>query len=284
VRSLSDTIRDMTNAQRSRSRSQGGRALDDSALDDDSLKQAAPASVARSRVRAGADDEEEDSESELADAEPKHSTAAGVSGSVKVMFSKIKDQQRRIEQLVHREGLLQAENKRCEEALDIYRTRASEMMEEIENLRIELEGRPTVRAFSQKQREVKELESKLHDVIMMRKEAAEVASWRKHLSTSDRIKVDKRNHQLGLWIIESIPTAVVKEVLQAACRELDISDISELQPSISKLKAVVKLVPRMEAFIARLCGFVFDRQAPRHPEGDVKEEPSMEDALPIMKK
>ena len=130
----------------------------------------------------------------------------------------------------------------------------------------------------------KELESKLHDVIMMRKEAAEVASWRKHLSTSDRIKVDKRNHQLGLWIIESIPTAVVKEVLQAACRELDISDISELQPSIAKLKAVVRSVPRMETFIARLCGYVFDRQAPRHAEGDVKEEPTMEDALPIVKK
>ena len=30
-------------------------------------------------------------------------------------------------------------------------------------------------------------------------------------------------------------------MLQAACRELDISEISELQPTIVKLKAVVKV-------------------------------------------
>lgn len=207
-----------------------------------------------------------------------------IPGSLKVLFAKIKDQQHRIEQLVHREGILEAENRRCEEALDIYRQRSSAMMEEIESLRIELDGRPSVRAFSQKQKEVTELESKLHDVVMMRKEAAEVASFKKYLSTSDRIKADKRNHELGLWIIESVPTAVVKEILQSACRELDISDISELQPSIVKLKSVVRTVPRIEAFATKLCGFVFDRQRPTYPEGDVKEDPVLEDVFPIIKK
>ena len=207
-----------------------------------------------------------------------------VPGSMKVLFGKIKDQQRRLEQLVHREGVLEAENRRCEEALDVYRQRSSEMMEEIENLRIELDGRPSMRAFAQKQKEVTELESKLHDVIMMRKEAAEVASFKKYLSTGDRIKADKRNHQLGLWIIESIPTAVVKEVLQSACRELDISDISLLQSSIAKLKSVVSTVPRIEAFVTQLCSYVFDRQKPTYPEGDIREEPTIEDVLPIIKK
>lgn len=205
-------------------------------------------------------------------------------GSMKVMFAKIKEQQHRIEQLVHREGVLEAEKRRCDEALDVYRHRSSEMMEEIENLRIEIDGRPTVRAYAQKQKEVTELESKLHDVIMMRKEAAEVASFKKYLSTSDRIKADKRNHELGLWIIESIPTAVVKDVLQAACRELDISDISELQSSIVKLKTVVQTVPRIEAFVTKLCSFVFERQRPKYPEGDVKDHPVLEDIFPIIKK
>jgi cell fate (sporulation/competence/biofilm development) regulator YmcA (YheA/YmcA/DUF963 family) len=214
---------------------------------------------------------------------PKDDSEAQGGGSVKVLFNKIKDQQRRIEQLVHREGILEAESRRCEEALEMYRARSSEMVEEIENLRLELDSRPTVRAFAQKQKEVQELESRLHDVIMMRKEAAEVASWKKHLSTSDRIKADKRNHQLGLWIIESIPSTVVKELLQAACRELDISDVSELQPSIEKLKLAVTAIPRMEAFITRLCNFVFDRQPPRYQEGDQKERPVMEDVFPILK-
>jgi hypothetical protein len=41
--------------------------------------------------------------------------------------------------------------------------------------------------------------------------------------------------------------------------QLDISEISEIQPSLVKLKAVVKTVPRMERFISQVCGFVFQR-------------------------
>ncbi len=44
--------------------------------------------------------------------------------------------------------------------------------------------------------------------------------WRKHLSTADRIKVDKRNHELGLWLLDSLPKATMKEVLQTVCREV----------------------------------------------------------------
>lgn len=43
--------------------------------------------------------------------------------------------------------------------------------------------------------------------------------------------------------------------------QLDISEISEIQPCLAKLKAVVKAVPRMERFISQVCGYVF----PRHP-------------------
>jgi hypothetical protein len=37
----------------------------------------------------------------------------------------------------------------------------------------------------------------MHDLIMLRGESAEIAAWRQHLSTKDRIKVDKRNYELG---------------------------------------------------------------------------------------
>jgi hypothetical protein len=65
-----------------------------------------------------------------------------------------------------------------------------------------------------------QLEEKLHDLILLRGEAAEISMWRKHLSTADRIKVDKRNHELGLWLLDSLPKATMKEVLQTVCREV----------------------------------------------------------------
>jgi hypothetical protein len=32
--------------------------------------------------------------------------------------------------------------------------------------------------------------------------------------------VDKRNHELGLWLLDSLPKATMKEVLQTVCREV----------------------------------------------------------------
>ena len=143
---------------------------------------------------------------------------------------------------------------------------------------------------------MKELEEQLHDVIMMRKEASELNAWRKHLSTSERIKIDKRNHELGLWLVDSLPKAVIKDVLQAACRELNINDISEMQPTLIKLKTVIKAVPRMEKFITNICSFVFERQLPILPPSrskqlgitastpeEVASNMVMEDVLPVLK-
>jgi hypothetical protein len=48
-------------------------------------------------------------------------------------------------------------------------------------------------------------------------------------------------------------------VLPITTPQLDISEISEIQPALVKLKAVVKSVPRMERFIAQVCNFVFTR-------------------------
>jgi hypothetical protein len=46
--------------------------------------------------------------------------------------------------------------------------------------------------------QIEELEERMHDLVMMRGEAAEIAAWRQHLSTKDRIRVDKRNYELGM--------------------------------------------------------------------------------------
>ena len=169
----------------------------------------------------------------------------------------VEDQFRRIEYLSHRVDVLQVESSEKEELLDQQKRQIHEMQDEVENLRLELDARPSSKQWAQKQREMKELEEKLHDAVLMRNETAEIESWRKHLSTRERIKADRRNFELGLWLIDSLPKAVMKEALQTVCRELNVSDISEIKPSLDKLKAVMASVPRMERFISDVCSFVY---------------------------
>lgn len=164
------------------------------------------------------------------------------------MYDKMLQQTDQLEYLTRQLEVSRALGSEKDEMLNAFRVRASELHEEIENLRLQLDSRPTVRQWTQAQRERESLEERLHDLILLRGESSEIAMWRKHLSTSDRIKVDRRNHELGLWLLDSLPKTTMKEVLQAVCRELDITEISEIQPSLVKLKAVVKAVPRMERY------------------------------------
>ena len=194
----------------------------------------------------------------------------------------VEDQFRRIEFLSHRVEVLQVQSSEKEEMLDQQKHRIHEMQDEIDNLRLELDARPSAKQWAQKQREIKELEDKLHDAVMMRNETAEIESWKKHLSTRERIKADRRNFELGLWLIDSLPKAVMKEALQTVCRELNVSDISEIKPSLDKLKAVMASVPRMERFISDVCSFVFTK-ANRLRGEDPNSKPMIEEVLQILK-
>ncbi len=175
------------------------------------------------------------------------------------MYDKIIEQKNQLEKL---QRMVELSRERLDEAAgDIahWRAKCAALREEVENLQLEVESRPNVKQWTAAQREIKDLEDKLADLTVMRGDSAEIAAWRKHLSTADRIKVDKRNHELGLWLLDSLPKTVMKEVLQSICRELDITDISDIRECIIKLKAVVKTVPRMERFISQVCAFVFER-------------------------
>jgi hypothetical protein len=154
----------------------------------------------------------------------------------------------------------------------------------VENLRLELGSRPTVKEFKDKLKEINELETQLRDVLVMRKESQEIKSWQKHLSTHERILIDKKNYELKLWLLESLPKTVMKEVLQGVCRELELNEVSDILEAIKKLKLVIKTVPRMERFISSVCNFIFERVTPTHLEGDPIRRPVMEDILPILKR
>lgn len=218
--------------------------------------------------------------------ETENSESSYTTETARSMYDKIKEQSRKIEQLSKKCDSYKKETYEAVHAQEQMRARNDELREEIENFRLELEARPSARQWADKQRELQDAENKLHDMVMMRGEAAELAAWRKHLSTSDRIKVDRRNHELGLWLLDSLPKAVTKEVLQTVCRELDVSDISEIQPSLAKLKAVVKAVPRMERFISQVCDYLFERDRQIRDLGgrglSGRDRPTMEDVLPVL--
>jgi myosin heavy subunit len=154
----------------------------------------------------------------------------------------------------------------------------------LENLRLEIGSRPTAKEFKDKLKEITELESQLRDVLVMRKESQEIKSWSKHISTHERILMDKKNYELKLWLLEALPKTVMKEILQGVCRELELNEVSDVVESIKKLKLVIKTVPRMERFISTVCNFVFERAVPTHLEGDPISRPVMEDVLPILKR
>jgi hypothetical protein len=270
VASLTAALRDAENdsiIQKSGVTSSGFAARSQDSDDEDSRN-----TSIRSAVGGNDDDDDDDDDEKEKENEEEKNIA-------KAMYNKIKSQARIIDQMAHRTEELTSQIANGEEATETYRTRLRELSDETENLRIELDARPSMKVWNKKCVEVKELESKLHDVVMMRGESSELMAWKKHLGTRERIKADRRNHELGLWILESLPKAVMKDCLEGACRELDINDLSEIVPSIAKLKAVVKAVPRMERFISTTCNYIFQRAGTGVPA-----KPTMEDVVPVLKR
>lgn len=197
------------------------------------------------------------------------------------------EQEEKIEGLLHKLEVARSMQNESEYQMEAVRKQNFELREAVENLRSELETRPTPKQWNRTQREIQELENKVHDLVLLRGESEEIAQWRKHLSTKDRIKVDKKNHELGLWLLESLPKTIMKETLQMVCRELDLCEISEIQASLTKLKAVVRMVPRMERFITKITSFVFDRNDALLERLGIKHEEhdqSMEAVFPVVQR
>lgn len=147
----------------------------------------------------------------------------------------INAQSHKLDELAHKLEVTRIQQQEAVQKIETLRQHTKESHTEIENLRLELEARPSIRQWNAAQREIHEMETKIHELVLLRGEAAEVAAWRKHLSTAERIKIDKRNHELGLWLLESLPKTVMKESLQMVCRELDC-----------KVRKICRLITHMD--------------------------------------
>ena len=188
---------------------------------------------------------------------------ANATPTARRMFEVIQGQKARIELLESRLARWKDRHIEVEALATQLRAKLHLSKEQNDNLQLELSARPTVKALRDKERDCRALEARLHDIVVMRKESAELEGLRKHMSVKDRMAADRRNYEMGLYLLDSLPQEVAKESLKMVCRELDLSDISDVQPALQKLKAVVEAVPRMERFITEVCGLVRDKQRQR---------------------
>lgn len=160
---------------------------------------------------------------------------------------------------------------------------------DIENLRLELDSRPTLKMWSQSKAKVAGLEAQLRDATHRAREAVDIQDLRKHMSTKALLQIDKDNHRLHLYQIDALPQEVMKEALQAACRALNVHDISLITPSIEKMTHVVSMLPRLERFASRICDSVIgiekegrEKSSPDDTAHRVPTKRVIEDVFPIL--
>eukprot|EP00968_Pinguiococcus_pyrenoidosus_P001502 scaffold66_cov233-Pinguiococcus_pyrenoidosus.AAC.12 len=182
-----------------------------------------------------------------------------------------------------------AREKSCEQTVESLRAEVHQfkvkvacLEDERENLRLEVQGRPAARAFKDAKARIAELERRLHAALSDLDFQKEERSLRKFMPTSELIRRDKDNHRLGLQAMHSLPTDVCRDVLQAACRVLDLSDVSQLCPSIEKLCEATRGLPRLERFVRTVCSSVFSVELERDPNPRGSRRP-MEDVFNVLR-
>eukprot|EP00948_MAST-09A_sp_MAST-9A-sp1_P003977 g3977.t1 len=182
-----------------------------------------------------------------------------------------------------READIIARMSRLEGQLDDAGEQIAELQEENTNLQMALESRPTIRQWREAQRRIKNLteECGLKDEKLERyglpnrrrdgrsrggtgnhrgypNETNDIYSnVERFANTREMIRQDKADHRLKLTRIDQLPTKIVRQVLRAVCRELNLTDVAVIVPALKKMQKVIMAVPRMETFIKQISSFVF---------------------------
>jgi hypothetical protein len=129
--------------------------------------------------------------------------------------------------------------------------------EENTNLRLELQSRPTTKAYKLLQQKLKKLTLAL-EASGAEDEARE--NW-KRMDTRTAIKRDRDNARLKLNNLAEVlskkeSVAIIKDL----CRELNVRDPALIIPGIEKINRVMHAVPRMQEFIKQTCSIVCPRE------------------------
>ena len=215
---------------------------------------------------------------ELGDAWP---TAEGGRGQ-SALADKYEEQQRVARLMQQREATLKRRVAELEGEVSQLQSELCEVQDGNENLILELKSRPSVRAWTNSQRCIEDLETKLQAAVDAAKEAADVRELRKFMGTRALMERDRVNHKLQLTSLDALPREIAKEILQETCRELQLSDVSLIGPSIRKMVQVMLMVPRLERFVHDVTTFVFKQEALSDHDAQPSQHRTMEEVLPVL--
>ncbi|KAF0702998.1 Aste57867_7718 [Aphanomyces stellatus] len=156
-------------------------------------------------------------------------------------------------QLRQKESLIQEKIKQIEGELRQSKEVILQLREENANLHLEVESRPTIRDYKATQRRLLLLERQLSDQKLAMNEATDIEELRKYVGTAELIRRDKSNAKLQLNRLSTLPKDTCVEIIQDICRQLELTDVTLIGPSLSKMISVVQAVPRMEKIIRETC-------------------------------
>ena len=130
---------------------------------------------------------------------------------------------------------------------DAERLRADKMEEERDELKNELEARPSTDQWSEAQRELERQRKELRLLSSFLSEK-DLKKWSiQSDATRKLIRSDR-----GVESLYDMSPAVARRSLGAACRALQLDDPSNLVPAIAKLRRVVDAANGMQAFITEV--------------------------------
>ena len=174
------------------------------------------------------------------------------------------------EAIEERESFLSTKIAKASARISKSELKAQTLEEENANLRLDLEGRPSIRSFKLLQKKCQHLSellsAKKHDENDERR-----ANW-KNTDTRASIKRDRDNAILNLNRLDKeMNQADAIDVIKSVCRALSLRDPSLIESSIEKINKVIRAVPRLQAFVTRICNIVLPQTS-----GIVKTLPAQE--------
>ncbi|CAK4656342.1 unnamed protein product [Aphanomyces euteiches] len=165
------------------------------------------------------------------------------------------EQEQVTKQLRLQERSIHEKMKNIEAELQQSKQVIQELREENSNLHLEVEARPTIRDYKATQRRALLLERQLSSQTLAMKEANNIEELRKYIGTAELIRRDKTNAKLQLNRLNTLPKDTCVEIIQDICRQLELTDITLIGPSVAKmisvqaLKAIEELVEFESQFL-----------------------------------
>ncbi|CCI42551.1 unnamed protein product [Albugo candida] len=190
-----------------------------------------------------------------------------------------------IGELRQRESSMAEKINKLQEKVKEAKETVDELMQENSTLTVEAGSRPTIQEYRSCERRLHQLERKLSETKMALNEAKNVHQFRKLMDTKDLVARDRLGHRLGLKKLNSLPRETLLDIVKDVCRLMNVADVTMISTDLEKLCKVVAAVPRMEAFIRDVCGFVYDSSRPFARKQDDEEKiETMEVVIPTLER